>query len=57
MLKNNQSNPFHCTSNKAIIEKGIKPIKDGKAKILNLDKFRQKKRASKQKQNSFFHLG
>lgn len=57
MSKNNQSNPFHCTPNKARIEKGIKPIKDGKAKILNLDKFREKKRASKQKQNLFLFLG
>lgn len=57
MIKNNQSNPFHCASNKAIIEKGIKPIKDGKAKILNLDKFREKKRASKQKQNLFLFFG
>lgn len=57
MLKNNQSNPFYCVSNKTRIEKESKPIKQGKAKILNLDKFREKKRASKQKQNAFFHLG
>lgn len=57
MSKNNQSNPFCCTPNKPRIEKGIKPIKQGKAKVLDLDKFRNKKQASKQKQNLFLHLG
>lgn len=57
MLKNNQSNPFYCVPNKAQTEKGSKPIKEGKTKVLDLDKFRNKKQASKQKQNSFFHLG
>lgn len=42
MIKNNQSNPFHCAPNKSRIEKGINPIKRGKAKVLNLDKFREK---------------
>lgn len=57
MLKNNQSNPFYCVSNKTRIEKESKPIKQGKAKILDLEKFRNKKQATKQKQNLFFHLG
>lgn len=57
MLKNNQSNPFYCVPNKAQTEKGSKPIKEGKTKVLDLDKFRNKKQASKQKQNLFFHLG
>lgn len=57
MIKNNQSNPFHCAPNKSRIEKGINPIKQGKAKVLNLDKFREKKRTSKQKQNLFLFLG
>jgi len=57
MLKNNQSNPFYCASNKSRIEKGIKPIKEGKTKVLDLEKFRNKKQAAKQKQNLFFHLG
>lgn len=57
MIKNNQSNPFHCASNKSRIEKGINPIKQEKAKVLNLDKFREKKRTSKQKQNLFLFLG
>ena len=57
MLKNNQSNPFYCTPNKAQIEKGSKLIKEGKTKVLDLDKFREKKRTSKQKQNLFLFLG
>lgn len=57
MLKNNQSNPFYCASNKSRIEKGIKPIKEGKTKVLDLEKFRNKKQDAKQKQNLFFHLG
>lgn len=57
MLKNNQSNPFYCAPNKPRLEKGIKPIKQGKAKVLDLDKFREKKQASKQKQNLFLFLG
>jgi len=57
MLKNNQSNPFYCVSNKTRIEKESKPIKQGKAKILDLERFRNKKQAAKQKQNLFFHLG
>lgn len=57
MLKNNQSNPFYCTPNKPRIEKGIKPVKQGKSKVLDLEKFRNKKQAAKQKQNLFFYLG
>lgn len=57
MLKNNQSNPFYCVPNKTRIEKGSNPIKQGKAKVLDLEKFRNKKQASKQKQNLFLHLG
>lgn len=54
MSKNNQPDPFYCAPNKPRIEKGIK---EGKTKVLDLDKFRNKKQTSKQKQNSFFHLG
>jgi hypothetical protein len=54
MSKNNQPDPFYCAPNKPRIEKGIK---EGKTKVLDLDKFRNKKQASKQKQNSFFRLG
>ncbi len=57
MLKNNQSNPFYCVSNKTRTEKESKPIKQGKAKILDLEKFRNKKQAAKQKQNLFLFLG
>lgn len=57
MLENNQSNPFYCVPNKTRIEKGSNPIKQGKAKVLDLEKFRNKKQASKQKQNLFLHLG
>ena len=45
MLKNNQSNPFYCVPNKTRIEKGSNPIKQGKAKVLDLEKFRNKKQA------------
>lgn len=54
MIKNNQSNPFHCAPNKSRIEKGINPIKQGKAKVLNLDKFREKKTNIKTKTKSVF---
>lgn len=54
MLKNNQSNPFYCVPNKAQTEKGSKPIKEGKTKVLDLDKFRNKKTSLKTKAKLVF---
>ena len=51
MSKNNQSDPFYCAPNKPRIEKGIK---EGKTKVLDLDKFRNKKTSLKTKAKLVF---